>query len=1076
MTLDADTSPKLHNLSVIQGLSQNSVWCILRDRQGFMWFGTDDGLNKYDGYRFQVFRHKKDDPTTILHNTVRALLQDHTGLIWIGTSGGLNVYDPVTELISAYVADPHNPDSLSSNEISSLAEDSRGTIWIGTRTNGICRFDRERKTFRRYTDIPGPVGVRVKTFVMTLYIDRSGTLWAGCLQGGLFRYDPSTDTFVPGVKEGGLPDYNVYSIFEDSKSRFWIGTRGAGIIQLDRETGRYRQLAKVKSSRHFNLDSASVLTIGEDREGRILYGSFGGGLTYYTPETGERTVWRHSIYDPYSLGGDQVMALYFDQFENLWIGTYTGGVSRYDPHGEHFVTYRNEIPHMTLLTDNNVRSLYRDRDGSIWAGTSKGLTIIDPKTGRTEQYQNAPGDSHSLNDNFVSAIYRDRKGTMWIGTRDGLHIFDRRTKRFTRILENPKDPRALKNGYVRQVLEDRHGVLWIATLDGLHVLDRTTMRFKRYELDRANPKSISNNNIRSLYEDRNGSLWIGTYGGGFDRYDRESDTFQRFMHDPNNPNSVSHDFASPVSGDRDGMIWVGTYGFGLNRYDPKTGTFTNLTESDGLCNNTIYGIQPCADGRIWITTNSGISCYDPKTRRFKNYTSSSGLQGEEFNLNSSFQAEDGTLYFGGPNGFNEFHPARIQENSVVPPVFITGMHIFNKPLKSDSSITLKRHVKLEYDENSLNFDFVALNYRKPELNRYRHKLEGFDKEWSTAGSSRRASYTNLSPGTYVFRVQGSNNDDVWNMEGAAITIVIAPPFWLTWWAYTLYVLSVLGIFAAILWYVQRRQRRILMMEQQRHESELIRQKNIKLKEANDEILRHQEILKERSDQIEWTNQELKEEILERHRAEDQLKEALAEKEVLLKEIHHRVKNNLTIVGSLLGMQSDIVVNDSDRQLFHEAKNRVITMAQIHEKLYQSKNLADIDFGEYIRGVATQLFHAYNNGSAQLRIHAEKVKFGVDTAIPCGLIINELVTNSLKYAFPEGAHGMVLVELRSTPEKEYEIVVGDTGIGFPDSVDFRSTETMGLTLVRSLVKQLRGTIELDINYGTKFTIRFPLEKN
>ncbi|HLP18167.1 MAG TPA: two-component regulator propeller domain-containing protein [Bacteroidota bacterium] len=1062
-------------------MSQNSVWCILRDKQGFMWFGTDDGLNKYDGYRVQVYRAKKNDSTTLAHNTVRALIQDREGLIWIGTSDGLNVFDPLTDRMTVYRASSNEPGRISSSEITSLAEDRDGSIWVGTRANGICRFDHGTHTFHCYKNSgkPGAPAVIGSNWISTVYIDRAGVLWAGTLACGISRYDKRTDsftTFRAGDGLGAIPDGQIYSFFEDSKGRFWIGSQGAGIMRFDRKTGRCTRYTVSVPAEHMNFDSVSVLSITEDSSGKIMYATFGGGVKFLNPETGETTEWRRNSADLFSLGSDQVMALYPDSLHNLWIGTYTGGVCKYDPRGEHFQTYRNDNPYKPLLTNDNVRSLFRDKQGNIWIGTAKGLNILNPKTGVCEHYLSDPADPQSLAENFVSAIYEDRQGTMWIGTRKGFHMFDRKTKRFTRYLANPNDPNGLRNGYVRQILEDKFGIMWLATLDGLHVFDRKTRRFKSYVYSETDSTSISGNNVRSLYEDSSGTLWIGTYQSGFDKFDRTTETFTRFRHDPRNTNSVSSDMAAPITGDKDGNIWVGTYSDGLNKYDPKTGLFTFITENDGLVNNTIYSIQVSRKGKLWISTNSGISCYNPATHQFKNYTSASGLQGPEFNSNSYFKDADGTLMFGGTNGFNLFLPDQITDNQYVPPVYITSLSILNKPFKSDTAISMKKLIVLPYDENSLTFDFVSLNYRKPELNSYMYILDGFEKEWITAGADRRASYRNLPPGTYMFRVIGSNNDGIWNKKGAAISIVIKPPFWKTWWAYAIYALVVSGVFLLILMFVQRRERRRLMMEAQRHESELVRQKNVKLKEANDEILRHQESLRERSEQIERTNKELKEEIVERHRAEDRAMEALAEKEVLLKEIHHRVKNNLTIVGSLLGMQSDVVTNEHDRQLFHEAKNRVITMAQIHEKLYQSKNLADIEFGEYIRGVATQLFHAYNNGNASLRISAEKVKFGVDMAIPCGLIINELITNSLKYAFPDGAGGVVFIEVHSTPEHEYEVIVGDTGIGFSPSIDFRTCETMGLTLVRSLVRQLKGTIELDSDRGTKFMIRFPIEKD
>jgi two-component sensor histidine kinase/ligand-binding sensor domain-containing protein len=1074
----AGASPKFKNLSVASGLSHNSVWCIFQDNQGFFWFGTDDGVSKYDGYNFTVYRHHKYDSTSLSHNVVRALLQDRSGMIWIGTSDGLNVFDPVTERFHVYRTIPGDSSSISSNEISAIAEDRSGSIWVGTHTHGINKFLPHSKTFQRFANDPANERSLSSNYITSMYFDKANVLWIGTQIGGVNRYDAASGTFTHFrelKRDGRRYSEVVYSFCEDSKGRFWVGTFSSGISMLDRKTGAWKFYYQGVPSKSELMDSLTVLTIDEDKSGKIIYGTFGGGLQFLDPETGETTAWRHDVQDPASLADNRVLKFYIDPMGNEWIGTYASGVSMYDPRAEHFQTYRNEYPHPTLFSDNNIRSLYRDERGSIWVGTSKGLNILDVKTGTCERYFNRPGDPSSLSDNYVNAIMEDSKGTFWIGTRKGFNRFDRKTKRFTQYLEDTKNPHGLNNSSIRTIVEDREGTIWIGTMDGLNEFDSHTNRFKHFQNDPANPRSISCNNVRSIYQDRSGTLWIGTYGGGIDKFDRASGTFKQYVHDSKDTNSISHNYASPIIEDLRGNLWIGTYGGGLNRLDPRTDKFTVFTETDGLINNTIFGIQSDAKGNLWITTNSGICCFDPETKEYHNYTSAAGLQGEEFNLGSSFKDEDGTMLFGGNNGFNMFQPDKIQENYVLPPVYITSMSIFSKPVQFDTALTMKKHIVLSYDENSVSFDFVALNYRRPDLNHYRYMLEGFDKEWSPIVTLRKASYTNLPPGKFVFRVQGSNNDKVWNTVGASLSIVIKPPFWRTWWAYLLYVICISGLFTGSLQIAQRRQRRKLIHEQQRHEAELVRQKNIKLKEANDEILRHQEIVRERSNQIESTNRELKEEIVERHRAEDLLKEALDEKEVLLKEIHHRVKNNLNVVASLLSLQSDLVVNPKDRELLHEAKNRVVTMARIHEKLYQSKNLADIEFGDYIRGVATQLFHAYNYGNASLQISAEKIKFGVDTAIPCGLIINELISNSLKYAFPDGAHGMVFIEVRMSSNQEYEVIVGDTGIGFPASIDFRSTDTMGMTLITTLVRQLRGTIELESVNGTKFIIRFPLGK-
>lgn len=1078
-SLTAENSPTFTNLSVANGLSHNSVWCIIRDKQGFFWFGTDDGLSKYDGYAFTVYRHRKYDSTSISQNIIRAILQDRSGLIWIGTSDGLNVFDPVTERFTVYRTIPNDTTSISSDEISAIVEDSSGTIWVGTQRNGLNKFQRETKTFRRFLIDTDTAPGFYPECILCLYVDRAGVLWIATKSGGIIHYDSASGTFRQYFYDRirhitGALDV-VYSMYEDTKGRFWTGTLSDGIAQFDRTSGAWKFFRTGPSLRTGLLDSLTVLTIAEDKSGRIIYGTFGGGLKFLDPASGATSAWRHDVQDPKSLADNRVLKFYRDDQGNEWIGTYASGISKYDPHAEHFQTYRNEYPHPSLFCDNNIRSLFRDSRGSIWVGSSKGLNIFDPRTGMCERFVNRPGDRSSMTDNYVNAILEDSKGRYWIGTRKGFNRFDRTAQRFTQYLDDPKNPSSISNASVRCVVEDRSGIIWIGTMDGLNAFDPQTQRFTQYKNDPANPKTITSNNIRALYVDHTGTVWIGTYGGGVNKFDRISRTFTSYMHNPKDTNSISHDLAAPITEDQQGNLWIGTYGGGLNKLNPQTGTFTLYTEADGLINNTIFGLQVDGKGNLWISTNSGISRFEPAAMQFKNYTSAAGLQGEEFNLNSTYKDDDGTMLFGGNNGFNVFHPEKIRENTAPPPVYITALSIFNKPVHFDTALTMKKRIVLSYDENSLSLDFVALNFRKSELNEYQYMLEGFDDDWSPTNSQRKASYTNLPPGDYVFRVRGSNNDKVWNTTGASLSITIRPPFWRTWWAYLLYVGCCAGLFTGSLQYAQRRQRRRLTHEQQRHEAELVRQKNIKLKEANDEILRHQEIVRERSNQIESTNRELKEEIVERHRAEGQLKEALAEKEVLLKEIHHRVKNNLNVVASLLGLQSDLVVNAKDRELLQEAKNRVITMARIHEKLYQSKNLADIEFGDYIRGVATQLFHAYNYGNASLQISAEKIKFGVDTAIPCGLIINELISNSLKYAFPDGAHGMVFIEVRLTPSREYEVIVGDTGIGFPPSIDFRVTDTMGMTLITTLVRQLRGTIELESGNGTKFIIRFPVEK-
>jgi ligand-binding sensor domain-containing protein len=880
----AGLPPQFTNLSVVHGLAQNSVWSILRDNQGFLWFGTDDGLNRYDGYAFHSYRHNKSDSTSLSNNSVRALMQDRTGKIWVGTADGVNVYDPVTDRFSFDVVGRDRSSAMGTISVPSIVEDARGNVWVATRTHGIYRIDHETKDVRWFVHDDKNAESLSSNFITVLYIDKAGTLWIGTEGGGIDRYDPASQSFVTyrhaAANLQSLPDDCICSFYEDTRGRFWVGTLSVGIVAMDRASGTFRKYYTGPAMPVDRMDSLSVNTIAEDRSGKIIYGTYGSGVKFLDPETGETTTWTRDIRDPNSLAGNLIISLHRDAIDNLWLGTYANGISMYDPNGEHFQTYRNQNPRTELFSDNNIRSLYMDAKGSIWIGTVQGLNIFDPRTGQCERYQIVPGERTHLLDNVISAVFEDTQGKFWIGSRSGLMMFDRAAKRFTPCRGDDALSGAVVKSMIRTIIEDSFGIVWIGASGGLCSYDRRTRRYTVYRADLADLHALSNNNIRALFEDRAGIIWVGTYGGGIHKFDRVSGTFKRYMHNPNSTNSLSSNLSAPIREDKNGNLWIGTYGGGLNKFDPRTETFTTYTENDGLTNNTIFGIEVDAAGNVWVATMHGISCYNTSTRTFRNYSTASGLQGEEFNLNSSCKDRNGTILFGGNFGFNIFNPEKIRDNAYLPPVYITSLSVFNKPMHFDTTTAMKKVVALSYNENSISFEFVALNYRKSELNQYKYMLEGFDKEWSPAGTARKASYTNLLPGEYVFRVLGSNNDNVWNPVSASIRIVITPPFWKTWWAYVLYVIGFSGISVGSLAYVQRRQRLRLINEQHHREAEIVRQKNIKLKEANDEILRQQEILKERNDQIESANSELMNQIDERERLLSELKAAMAEVKTL----------------------------------------------------------------------------------------------------------------------------------------------------------------------------------------------------
>jgi len=600
----------------------------------------------------------------------------------------------------------------------------------------------------------------------------------------------------------------------------------------------------------------------------------------------------------------------------------------------------------------------------------------------------------------------------------------------------------LSHDSVQCIHEDRQGDIWIGTLVGLNHFDPDSKTFVRYLNDLNDPHSLSFNFVQTIYEDSSGFLWVGTLGGGLNRYDRSTRRFTRFQHNLEDPFCISDDrilFIHEYPYKNENALWIGT-GNGLNIYEYNTGHFISFTEKDGLSNNVVYAALEDRERNIWISTNGGLSQFNPKTKTFKNYDVKDGLQSNEFNVGACCRSHTGRMYFGGVNGMTVFHPEEFRNNPYIPPVMITDFQIFNKsvPIDKNGSVLNKsvmdtEEITLSHRDYVFSLEFTALNFIRPDKNEYKYIMENFEKDWNYVKNRRFASYTNLPPGKYIFRVKASNNDGVWNETGTSLKIRILPPFWQTWW-FRLIGLSLM-LFS------------IVTAQQIRHRS--ILERNRKLEKR----------VMERTAELSKANQGLN--------------DSLVEKEVLLKEIHHRVKNNMQVVSSMLRLQSEYIQDDQAREMFKESQNRVRSMALIHEKLYQSKDLAKIDFGEYVRHLTDSLFHSYGveSDSIQLEMDIQDIAMDIYHAIPCSLILNELLSNSLKYAFPDKKEGKILIRMRQDQGNKIKLTVADNGVGFPKDVDFKNTESLGLRLVNALVSQLKATIELKHRDGTHFSIEF-----
>jgi diguanylate cyclase (GGDEF)-like protein len=792
-------------LSLEQGLSQTSVLCVFQDRQGYMWFGTEDGLNRYDGYAFKTYKYDPFDAGSLPNNMVWAIVEDRSGDLWLATEGGgVARWDRATD---RFVRFGQTSTELSSRTRTILAAPD-GALWIGTKDAGLARLDPASGVLKRYVQDPNDPGSLSHNAVYALLFDRSGRLWVGT-DGGLNRLDPATSRFERFLHDTSRPeslsDDRIRSLFEDRAGRLWIGTYG-GLNRLEPNGDRFQQYRHDPANAS-SLSHDRVRAIFEDNTGRLWVGT-DGGLDLMDRQRSAFARYRHDPTDLAGLGDGNVMSLYQDRGGLLWVGTRSAGVHKWNPATWSFGHRTKLASEPNGLSEKSVTSFTEDRGGRVWIGTlGGGLHTMDRLTGELSRYT---GKAAAGLGDRVMALASDAEGSLWIGTMDqGLGRLNPTTHELRRFRHDASDPKSLGADAVMALGVDSVGDLWVGTYGaGLNRYDASTGAFSRYRHDPAKPTSISADIVTSLAEDPSGALWLGTDGGGLNRFDRRSGEFRHFKHDPNDPKSLGSDTVFSLRVDAAGRLWVGTRGAGLALLEARSGastSFRHFTQREGLANDVVYGILPDGDGNLWLSTNNGLSRFDPRAERFKNYDASHGLQSNEFNFGAHYRSASGELFFGGVNGFNAFSPQRLVTNTNVPPVVLTSFLKLNRPAKTARPLSQLDRIDLGHRDDVVTFEFAALDYAAPQRNRYAYRLEGFDPEWIEQGGVRRVTYTNLEPGSYRFRVRASNNDGVWNEAGLNLGLSVEAPPWRRWWAYVGYVL-LLGV--SLLGFVRVQQRRL----------------------------------------------------------------------------------------------------------------------------------------------------------------------------------------------------------------------------------------------------------------------------
>lgn len=857
---------RFDHLSLEQGVSHNLVFSIHQDRHGLMWFGTMYGLVKYDGRQYTVYRHDPRDEHSISFNDVIAIYEDRQGKLWVGTwGGGLNKFDPAGGKFTRYLHDPNDSTSLGHNVVWAICEDQQGEIWIGTeagldklvagaqaneKDNGAVVSAKEKFTHYSFESLR-PNNSR-KAAIRAIHEDRTGRLWIGTLGGGLQLLDRERQQFLCFKRDAAnlasLSHNFIQSIYEDKAGNLWIGTAGGGLNQLVDLNGADKSSHSAPSLnpenaqfihyQHepkdpYSLSDNSVGPIVEDRQGSLWIGTLAGGLNKFDRTQGRFIRYTYNPDDPQSLSSNNIVALCEDRSGILWIGSYHGGVDKLDPHQYKFEHFKNTSANPNSLSHNLVRAIYQDRAGVLWIGTYGGglnkmltSTERDNDSPRFFHYRADRRKAEGLRSDYITAISEDQTGTLWVGTSGGLHAFDRTRRRFTSYQNDPQIPQSLSSNAVTAICEDHTGELWVGTEGGgLNRFDREQKRFKSYQNDATNSHSLSHNFIHTIYEDRSGALWVGTYDG-LNKFDRRTETFSRYQHRLDDPSSLSNDYVYTIYEDKAGTLWVGTSD-GLNKLDRVQEKFKSYHEQDGLPNNVICGILEDDHGAFWISTLKGLAKFDPSMETFRCYDVSDGLQSNMFTISAFHKNRNSEMFFGGINGFNRFHPSRIKANSFAPPILLTALKIFDKPVSLALSQQNSRTIELRHTDNFITFEFAALSYSHPERNQFAYKLEGLDRDWIYGGTRNTASYTDLPPGHYIFHVKGANHDGVWNEAGASLPIFIAPPFWRNWWFYGLMsAVFVLSVFLLYRLRLRHERQRIAEIERFKSEEKLARFKAV----------------------------------------------------------------------------------------------------------------------------------------------------------------------------------------------------------------------------------------------------------
>jgi signal transduction histidine kinase/CheY-like chemotaxis protein/ligand-binding sensor domain-containing protein len=1101
---------KFKQISIEQGLSNSYVFATRQDSRGFMWFGTQDGLNRYDGQQMIVYRNIPGDNHSLSDNLIKYIYEDSNKILWIGTANGLNSFNPYSNSFTRYTHDVTDKNSVSGSMIACIFEDTQHVLWVVSEDGGLDIFNRQTKQFLHFAHSKKDGNSISAGAVHYILEDRQNRLWIAT-DSGLNVYNRSARKFNLIKNKFGSAANNIQSMQLARDGKLWLATKTAGVLVFDPQNGSFKQYQHITGkagSLSGNEIALSGLLI--DHEGHVWIGTINEGLNLYNPADDSFYHYTHKFYDPTSLAQTSASGLFEDNQDNLWVGTGRGGISLYTPAANRFNVYRQEKD-PNSLSFSDVKSFCEDSRGNIWIGTDGGgLNLFNREKASFKHFRYNEADPASIGSDAVLDITEDLDKNLWISTwAGGLNLLRPGSTRFTRFKNNPNDKTTISSDMVFKTFQDSEGNLWVGTFGGgLNLLNAKTHQFRRVTKDPDGVTSFLGNNVFVINQDKAGNVWFGGDDGGLNCYNLKSRRFSHYFNEFARKPDIRVIFT-----DHKGRLWIGQTGLYL--FDAKKNVFAPYSQQPGLLDDVIKGITEDEFGNLWVSANDGLSMFNPDKHTYKKFNIHDGLQGIEFESNSFLRAKDGEMFFGGTKGLTTFYPKNIKINSFLPPVFITGLQVFNKTivpgqkdsiLKTDISLTKQLH--LNYRQTSLTFEFNALNYVIPENNNYAYKLEGFDTGWTTADATKKATYTNLDPGTYTFRVKASNNDGFWNPKTASVQIIIKPPYWQTLWFRILAGLTfIVGIYSYYRHRINGINKQKIELEKQVKErtadiankaeelqtqsealqaqAEELQAQSEELHSLNTELTIKSDKLLEQADDLKVLNQQLTEQKHQEHLAREEAEKANLAKSTFLATMSHEIRtpmNGVIGMGSLLaetnldGEQreyTDTIINCGESLL--NVINDILDFSKIES------GKIEIEHEDFVlRKSIENVMDVFSTKIAEKHID---LIYEIDTDVPACIVGDELrlkqvlinlVSNAIK--FTEKGEIFIRVFAASKPHGGNILIgfsVKDTGIGVPENklsnlfkpfsqVDSSTTRKyggtgLGLVISKKLVEFMGGEI-------------------